>query len=475
MRDTLEGQRFAPSPLLRGRAGWGFPRGSLGRSSLAPRAPAPALPRSTGGGRTGSATDVAHTGSGQRPISLNAGIGHRSLVGMTAAPDFARFSDLAVRLRHRLHQIPELGYEEFKTAATVRAELNDLGIAHVDGIPDAPTATVAWIGDIAKPCVALRADIDALPILERTALPYASTHAGTMHACGHDGHTATLLGTAALLKSREHELPVCVKLIWQPAEEGGGGAGRLVHGGVLDGRLGPKVAAIFGLHGWPGLKVGTVATKGGALLAATDTFGATFIGRGCHGAFPHLGIDPIVTACEAVLNLQQFVSREFDPTDSAVVTIGKINSGTATNVIPDTAIIEGTARALHDAARAKLRDAIERRCTGIADANNCELRFDWVDGYPPTVNDPAMADYVARTARKALGDDHYFPVPRASMGGEDFAYYLQKVPGCFFLVGVEPLDRNGYPSLHSDRYDFTDAAIPIGIRMFLELVMNFRT
>src|SRR5579884_1267643 len=197
----------------------------------------------------------------------------------------------ATELRHRLHEIPELGYEEFKTAAVIREELKALGIDYIDGVPDAPTATIAWLGDVSKPCVALRADIDALPILERTGLPYASTHAGLMHACGHDGHTATLTGVAGLLQPLVAELPICVKLIWQPAEEGGGGAGPLVEAGVLDGRIGPAVRAIFGLHGWPGLKVGIVATKPGELLAATDNFMATFVGRGCHGAFPHLGLE----------------------------------------------------------------------------------------------------------------------------------------------------------------------------------------
>jgi amidohydrolase len=380
----------------------------------------------------------------------------------------------AADFRHRLHRIPELGYEEFKTAAAIRAELDALGIAHLDGVPDAPTATIAWLGDTSKPCIALRADIDALPIVERTGLPYASTHDGKMHACGHDGHAATLVGTAGILKAMADKLPVCVKFLWQPAEEGGGGGERLVEAGVLDGRLGPKVRAIFGLHGWPGIKVGAVATKAGVLLAATDVFSATFTGRGCHGAYPHLGLDPIVTACEAVLNLQQFVSREFDPTDSAVVTVGQIHSGTTFNVIPDTATIHGTARTLNEPARKKIAAAIERRCAGIAAANDCKLQFDWVEGYPPTVNDPEMADYVAATARAALGSDCFLPVSKPSMGGEDFAYYLQKVPGCFFLVGVEPPDKPAYPPLHSDHYDFTDAALAVGMRMFVELVRNFR-
>ena len=389
------------------------------------------------------------------------------------APPQPALSSLAA-LRHRFHQIPELGYQEFQTAAAIRAELDALGIAHTDGVPDAPTATIALIGDVSKPCVALRADIDALPILEATGLPYASMHKGLMHACGHDGHITTLLGTAAATKAIEHELAVCVKLLFQPAEEGGAGALRLVEAGVLDGRLGPKASAVFGLHGWPTLKVGTIATRAGELLAATDQFAARFVGRGCHGAFPHLGVDPIVAACEAVLNLQQFVSREMDPTEPAVVTVGMFNAGTATNVIPDAATIEGTARTLTESARARIAASIKRRCAGVAAANGCELQFTWHHGYPPTVNDPAMADYVARVARQTFGPDRYYPVPRPSMGAEDFAYYLEKVPGCFFFLGVQPPAADGYPPLHSDRYDFSDEAMGVGVKMFVELVRNFR-
>jgi amidohydrolase len=389
----------------------------------------------------------------------------------------ARIDDVlaaAIDLRHRLHQIPEVCYEEVETAKTIRAELVRLGIDFVAGVDDAPTATVAVIGDKSKPCVALRADIDALPIEEKTGLPYTSRHPGRMHACGHDGHAATLMGTAAVLKSMVAELNVCVKLLWQPAEEGGGGGERLVKAGVLDGRIGPTVSAIFGLHGWPGLPVGTIATKPGALLAATDGFSATFIGKGVHGAYPHLGRDPIVAACEAVLNLQQVVSREFDPTESAVVTVGKVHAGTATNVIPDTAVIEGTARTLTAPARQMIRSSIERRCAGVAAANDCRMEFVWEEGYPATVNDPAMADFVAATARRLLGADRFFPVGKPSMGGEDFSYYLEQVPGCFFLVGVNPVGRPDYPPLHSDLYDFTDAAIAVGIRAFVELVSTCR-
>ncbi len=385
-----------------------------------------------------------------------------------------KFTPATIELRHRLHQIPELGYREFKTADAIRADLDRSNIEHIDGVQDAPTATIACIGDQSKPCIALRADIDALPIIEQTGLPYASTHEGCMHACGHDGHTATLLGTAALLKSIERELPACVKLLFQPAEEGGGGAQRLCRAGVLDGRIGPKVAAIFGLHGWPGVPIGKVSTRPGELLAATDTFSVDFIGAGCHAAFPHLGRDPIVTACETVLNLQQFVSRELDPTDSAVITIGMIQSGTATNIIPDRATIGGTARTLNDKARALIQASIRRRCEAIAAANDCRAEVNWITGYPPTCNDLAMTDYVIKIAKQSLGATHFLPAAKPVMGGEDFAYYLEEVPGCFFFVGTLPSGQSSYPSLHNERYDFTDDALAVGMRVFVELVMQWR-
>jgi amidohydrolase len=378
-----------------------------------------------------------------------------------------------VDLRHRLHRIPELGYEEFKTAAMLRAELDRIGIQHIDGVRGAETATVALIGDSTKPCIALRADIDALPIVERTGLPYASTHEGRMHACGHDGHASTLMGAAAVLHAMRDTLPVCVKLLFQPAEEGGAGAKQMVDAGVLDGRVGPKVEAIFGMHGWPSLPVGLVSTRPGALLAATDGFAATFVGRGCHGAYPHLGHDPIVAASEAVVSLQSVVSREVDPTDSCVVTVGVMRGGTATNVIPDEATIEATVRTLKPETRTRAQVAIRRRLDGIAAAHGCTLRYEWIDGYPATINDPAMADYVARIARQTLGQDRFLPASGPSMGGEDFAFFLNEVKGCFFLVGIAPPGSTSYPPLHNDRFDFTDAAMATGMRMFVELVRNY--
>jgi amidohydrolase len=380
----------------------------------------------------------------------------------------------AKELRHRLHRIPELAYEEVKTAGVIRGELDRMGIRHIDGVEGAGTATIGVIGDVSKPCVALRADIDGLPILEKTRLTYASEHPGRMHACGHDGHIATLLGAAEVLNEMRERLGVCVKLIFQPAEEYGGGAERIVKAGGLDGRIGPRVKAIFGLHGWPWLPVGTVATKAGAIMAATDVFKATIRGKGCHGAFPHLGADPIVAAAEAIVDLQQIVSRELDPTEPGVVTVGMIRAGTATNIIPDEAVFEGTARTVSSGARAAMKSAIYRRIGAVASASRCSAEIEWTEGYPATVNDPGMTDYVAKVAREALGGQRFLMAGRPSMGGEDFAYYLEKVPGCFFYVGVEPVGAGGYPSLHNDHFDFTDAAIGVGIRMFVEIVANFR-
>ncbi|MFT3789007.1 MAG: M20 family metallopeptidase [Tepidisphaeraceae bacterium] len=352
----------------------------------------------------------------------------------------------------------------------VREELSRLRIDPITNLANAPTATVGLIGDSRKPCVALRSDIDALPILENTGVPYASKTPGRMHACGHDGHMANLLGTAAVLKKIEADLPVCVKLIFQPAEEGGAGADRLVKAGVLDGRVGPKVTKIFGLHGWPGLPVGMISTRPGPLLAATDTFRVVFRGVGCHGAFPHMGKDPIVAASEAVMTLQQVVSREIDPTEPSLITVGMFNAGTAVNIIPDEAKLEGTVRTLTPAARKQANAALKRRCEGIALAHGQDVTVELSDGYPPTINDTACAEYVAQTARKTLGADRYIPAARPVMGGEDFAYYLEHVPGCFFMLGVVPQGRSEYPPLHSDRYDFNDDALPAGIRMFVELV-----
>ena len=385
--------------------------------------------------------------------------------------DLQTILDRATRIRRELHQIPELGYQEHETAGVIRRELDRLGIDYFEGPEEAPTATVAVIGDTSKPCVLLRGDIDALPIQEQTGVEYASTKKGLMHACGHDGHAANLLAVAAALSGDAGSLPNCVKLVWQPAEEGGGGGKRLCDAGLLDetASMGPKVDVAFALHGWPMLPLGVVSTRPGPLLAATDTFEARFTGRGGHAAFPHFTRDPLAVAAGAVTDLQQFASREVDPTEPAVLSVTRFHAGTANNVIADEAVIGGTARTLTPETRRHAREAVERRCRGLADAGRCDLSFTWNDGYPPTVNDPAMADLVKR-----LAGDKFLPAARPAMGGEDFAFYLERVPGCFFLVGLMPEGREDYPALHTERFDFTDAAMATGVDMMLKLVREWR-
>lgn len=383
--------------------------------------------------------------------------------------------DDAIRMRRELHQIPELRFEERLTASLIRKELGRMGISFIENIPGVPTATVAHIGDTARPCVALRADIDALPIKEETGAGYASRHPGCMHACGHDGHTACMLGAAAVLKQMESQLPVCIKLIFQPAEESGGGAEKLVEAGILDGRVGPKVQRIFGVHGRPELAVGLVTTKPGALMAATATFRAEFHGRGSHGAQPNLGRDPIVAAADGIIALQQIVSREIDPIDSAVVTVGMVSGCTATNVIPEMALIEGTARTLSPEMGRYVHEAVERRLRGVAGACDVKLELAWLEGYPAVINDPLMVDFVRDVARAALGEGAFVPAAAATMGGEDFAYYLQKVPGCFAFVGTGlPGAPHGGAGLHHPRYDYNDEAIAPVIRLLVALALNCR-
>lgn len=377
------------------------------------------------------------------------------------------------QFRRKLHQTPEVMFEEHQTAALIRGQLDKLGVAYFPAPNGAPTATVACIGDPHLPCIALRADIDALPITEATGAAYASPISGRMHACGHDGHTAALLGAAAVFKKIEGSLDVCVKLIFQPAEEGGGGAERLVRAGVMDGRLGPKPIAVFALHGWPGMPVGKITTRPGPLMASTDNFAATFIGKGTHGAFPHLGRDPIVAACDAVLSLQQVVSRDTNPVEGVVVTVGRINGGTAVNVIPPTATIEGTARTLTHQTRKAVQEKIRRRLMGVAATHDVQLQFVWSEGYPPTVNTPEMADYVREVVNATFGADVFVPAAAPSMGGEDFAYYLEQVPGCFTLVGLCPEGVSDCPGLHNPSFDFNDDALPMAIQLLVSLATQW--
>ncbi len=380
--------------------------------------------------------------------------------------------DLArlVALRRDLHRIPELGYQERLTSARVQRELTEMGVEHVAGMAGG-TGILAHLPATVKtagPCVALRADMDALPIEERSGRDYASTHAGRMHACGHDGHTATLLGAVRALQDAPRPNPVT--FIFQPAEEGGAGGRKMCEEGALDGsRIGVRVERVFGLHGWPDLTVGQVATRPGELLAATDDFTVTIRGAQCHAEMPHLGIDPIVAAAHVVTALQTIASRSVDPLDSVVCTVARFRAGEATNVIPESAEIAGTVRTLREDVRELAAERFHQIVHYTARAQQCHAEVHWKKGYPVTRNDAGLTAEWFKVAEGALGKERVEVVERPYMGAEDFSFYGQHAPAVFFLLGLRPKGQRSYPKLHTPEFDFNDEAIPTGIEVFVRL------
>jgi amidohydrolase len=374
-------------------------------------------------------------------------------------------------IRHDLHAHPELGYQEVRTSQVVRRELDRLGIKYIADMAGG-TGVVAHIpptSPTSAPAVGLRADMDALPIVEQTSLPYASKNVGTMHACGHDGHTTILLGAARVLMATAHR-PNPVTLVFQPAEEGGGGADKLVHEGALDGsRIGPPVGRMFGLHGWPEFALGTIGTRPGPLLASTDEFNVTIRGTQSHAAYPHYAHDPVLCAATCITSLQQIASRNVSPLDSAVVSVCKMNAGFAVNVIPETATFCATLRTLRPETRSRCRARFKDICEHTAAAFGCKAEVHLDPGYPVTHNDPELTEWFFAQAKQVLGAEKVTRVENPTMGGEDFSYYAQKVPSVFFCLGLKRQGQDRYPTLHQPDFDFNDDAMPIGIEMFVKL------
>jgi amidohydrolase len=390
--------------------------------------------------------------------------------------------DEITRIRRDLHAHPEILFTEERTSRVVQEELGKLGIVHRTNMggrePNTGFGVVAHIPatvDNPGDCIGLRADMDALPIEEASDIAHKSTTPGKMHACGHDGHTSILIGVARILTQLEHR-PNPVTLVFQPAEEGGGGGDKMCRDGALDGDeangFGPPVKRMYGLHGWPDFPLGTVATKKGALLAATDTFDITIKGVQGHAAYPHLCVDPVVAASHIIAMAQSIASRTTRPTDSVVVTFGSVHAGSAYNVIPETCTLKGTVRTLDMDTRATTKARFFEIVEQGAKAMGCDASIQWNNGYPVTKNDDAEAERIAQIADEAEVVNEFRWVPEPGMGGEDFSYYALRVPSCFYLIGLSEPGRDPYPGLHTPSFDFNDRAIPVGMEMMCRLALS---
>ena len=364
--------------------------------------------------------------------------------------------------RHHLHQNPELSDHEEQTARFVAERLRALGLDVREGVGG--YGVVAELkGGRPGPTFALRADMDALPITEANEVPYKSRNPGVMHACGHDGHTTTLLGTAKLLTGMRDRLKGSIRFIFQPAEETVGGAKRMCDDGAMKG-----VEGIVALHGWPQVGLGQIGVKSGPMMAGADTFDIVVQGRGAHAAYPHQAVDPIVIGAQIVTALQTISSREFDPNEPVVVTVGQFHAGTAYNIIPGTAILSGTIRTLSREARTTTPDRIRRIAEGICSAGRATCEFTYREGTPPVLNDAGMVGLISEVGQEVLGADNVVSIPYSSMGAEDFAMYLEHAPGAMFRLGLGDVSP-----IHTPTFNFDDRALPIGVELFSRIALRF--
>jgi amidohydrolase len=379
-----------------------------------------------------------------------------------------------VRLRRSIHRQPELGLQ---LPLTQRQVLDGLAGLPLDiRLGRGASSVVADLRG-ARPgrTIILRADMDALPLQEDTGLEYASEIAGHMHACGHDGHTAMLVGAARLLSARQGDLAGTVRFMFQPGEEGFGGARVMLDEGLLDG----QPAAAFAIHAEPRWPAGTVATRPGPLLASQDSFRVTVAGRGGHASAPHMAADPIPVVCEIVTALQTFVTRQISVFEPGVITVGKIEAGTTSNVIPETALMLGTIRTVSPTTRQRITEGLPRVARGIAEAHGLSAEVVINPGYPVTVNDPDFARFVLAVSRGLVGPERTVEQPAPQMAAEDFSYVLERLPGAMAALGTRPqtFDAPGAPgsapSPHSNRYLLEEAALPTGAALYAAVALSF--
>ena len=377
-------------------------------------------------------------------------------------------ADEAVALRRAIHRHPELGNQEFQTSALIERTLLAQGweVSRPMG-----TAVVALLrGSQPGRTVAFRADMDALPIEEASGVPFKSEVPGAMHACGHDLHVAGLLGAARVLSRHREALRGNVKLLFQPDEEGNGGAQRMIAAGCLEA---PRVDAVFGAHVDPDLPAGCFGIKYGKAYAASNMFTITIHGAGCHGASPDEGIDAVAIGAQVVGALQQIVSRRVAPTDSAVVTVGAFHAGTAGNVIADTAVLKGIIRTLGPETREKVCRLFRETVDGVCAAMGARAEIEIVESYPGVVNWPAESDLARGVAEELLGADRVRVLDAPTMGTEDFGCFIREIPGCFYMIGVRNPELGAVHPLHSPRFIADEAALPVLIAVHAGIALKY--
>ncbi|MBU5256052.1 M20 metallopeptidase family protein [Tissierella praeacuta] len=382
-----------------------------------------------------------------------------------------RIEESIINWRRDLHQIPEIGLNLEQTSQYVIKQLEEMGIEYRKNI--GVSGIVGLIkGDKPGRTIALRADMDALPIKEETGLPFASKN-GNMHACGHDAHTAILLGAAKVLNENKDKIKGNVKLIFQPAEEGPGGAKPMIEDGALKE---PKVDAIMGLHVGnltENSKEGSIMVSYNNMMACLDRFKLKLIGKGCHGAYPETGVDPIAMAGYFISNVQSIISRELSPTDPAVVTIGKVNGGFAYNIIPDSVELEGTVRAVDQKVRENIAKRIEDFAKGISETMRGTYEYEYVFGYPPLVNDKEFTKDFIESAKKIIPEEDIVEMKKPAMGGEDMAYFLNEAPGTFFFMSTPRAVNGEYYPHHNSKFDINEEILWKGAALLIQGVMDY--
>ena len=369
-----------------------------------------------------------------------------------------------INWRRELHKIPEVAHDVPLTADFITKQLDSMGIEYRKGVGGYGIVAVIEGRNEGK-TFGIRADIDALAVEEETGLPFASIHKGRMHACGHDAHTAMALGAAKILQEIRDELPGRVKIIFQPAEEGPGGAKPMIEDGALKD---PDVDAIIGLHIGNIFKEvgnGQIGVGRGAIMACLDSFKLTIKGKGGHGAMPDVTVDPIAISVQVVSALQTLISRELKPSHPAVITVGKLHGGTAYNIIPEKVEMEGTARFIHEEDRQRISNRIGELAAKIAEGMRGSCTFEYVRGYPPLVCDDQFTDYFIGVAAEVIGRQNIIELAEPTMGGEDMAYFLQEVPGTFFMLGSAKETGEIYPH-HHPKFDIDEGILHLGTSLF---------